>query len=210
MESKETLSISTGIAVVVNAAIQFANVLKQDSMLIIAIAMLLIVFVVTVQRLIKLDLFKRINSIIILMVFLMLVASAVVAWSWLAEFKIKTIEVNITNPSGGDNVTMRYVVKGTVSDPSSRIYVIVHPLLRTDMWVSYPSMVSPDGKWQDDVYFGTETLGIDEQYEITAIATNENFLVTLATGNFLHEGQIIPTLPRNTNKADVVTVFRPK
>jgi hypothetical protein len=48
----------------------------------------------------------------------------------------------------------------------------------------------------------------EPDYELIALATRENFLVTFATGNQLRAGQVLPGLPRNTNKSAVVTVSR--
>jgi hypothetical protein len=207
---KDGITVCAAIAVIINTTIGVAGLLKQNLMIFVVIASLVIISAVAVQKLIKSKSLKPISIIMISIVFLMLVALAVVAWSRLADSNIEPIKIIITNPSDGDNVTMRHIIKGTVSDPAAQVYVIVHPLSIPEMWVSYPSMVSPDGKWQDEVYFGTETLGIGEQYELTATATNENFFVTLATGNFFREGQTMSSIPRNTNKANVITVFRPK
>jgi len=207
---KQALTIGAAIAEIISLTIYVASLINQDALLVLAISVLVVVFTAGVYGLIRLDFFKRLSIGPILVVFLISVAVAVIAWSWLASINIKPIQVVIAKPSNGENVTMRYLVQGTVSDPNSKVHVIIHPLTVPKMWVQNPPIVGIDGSWQTDVYFGTDTLGIGDKYEVIALATNENFLVTFATGNFLREGQIIDSLPRNTNMSNIVTVTRPK
>lgn len=207
---KQALTIGAAIAEIISLTIYIASLINQDALLILAISVLVVIFAIAVYGLIRLDFFKHLSIGPILVVFLISVAVTVIAWSWLASISIKPIQVVITNPPNDGNVTMRYLVQGTVNDPNSKVHVIIHPLTVPKMWVQNPPIVGTDGNWQTDVYFGTDILGIGDRYEVIALATNENFLITFATGNFLREGQILESLPRNTNRSNVVTVTRPK
>lgn len=207
---KQALTIGAAIAEIISLTIYIASLINQDALLILAISVLVVVFAIAVYGFIRLEFFKRLNIGLILIVFLISVVVAVIAWSWLAGINIKPIQVVIIKPLNGENVTMRYLVQGTVNDPNSKVHVIIHPLSVPKIWVQNPPIVGTDGSWQTDVYFGTETLGIGDKYEVIALATNENFLVTLATGNFLREGQILDSLPHNTNRSNISTVTRPK
>lgn len=207
---KQTLTIGAAIAEIISLAIYVASLINQDALLILVISVLVVVFAIAVYGVMRLDFFRRLGIAPILVVFLISVAVAVIAWSWLAGINIRPIQVVITKPSNDENVTMRYLVQGTVNDSSSKVHVIIHPLTVPRMWVQNPPVVGTDGNWQTDVYFGTETLGIVDKYEVIALATNENFLVTFATGNLLREGQILESLPRNTNRSNIVTITRPR
>lgn len=207
---KQTLTIGAAIAEIISLAIYVASLINQDALLILVISVLVVIFAIAVYGVMRLDFFRRLGIAPILVVFLISVAVAVIAWSWLAGINIRPIQVVIAKPSNGENVTMRYLVQGTVNDSSSKVHVIIHPLTVPRMWVQNPPVVGTDGNWQTDVYFGTETLGIVDKYEVIALATNENFLVTFATGNLLREGQILESLPRNTNRSNIVTITRPR
>jgi hypothetical protein len=207
---KQALTIGAAIAEIISVTICIASLINQDALLILAISLLVAISAITVYGLIRLDFFKRLSIGPILIIFLISVAVVVIAWSCLAGISINPIQVVITKPANDGNVTMRYLVQGTVNDPNSKIHVITHPLTVPKMWVQNPPVVGTDGSWQTDVYFGTDTLGIGDRYEVIALATNENFLITFATGNLLREGQILESLPRNTNRSNIVTVTRPK
>jgi len=186
-----------------------ASIVKQDpilifSMIIAAIAIVGIVYKVR-------PLLSRAGIVPILTAFFIgSLVLVVIAWSLLASSAVTPIKVNITDPQDGASVTMQYLVKGTVSDPDAKVYVIVHPLRVSEMWVQQLPIVGGEGNWQASVYFGTETLGIGERYELIALATNDNFLITWATGNALGEGQKLTSLPRKSNRSNLITVTRPK
>ncbi len=207
---KQALTVCAAIAEIIGLAIYLASLISLNSLLIFAIAVLVIIFTVAVYWLTRSVFFKRVSVGLIVVVLTISVAVAVIAWSWLSGIGLQPIEVTISNSLDGDNVSMRYLVQGSVNNPHSKVHVIIHPLTVPEMWVQNPPIVSADGSWQTNVYFGTSTLGIGDKYEVVAIATGENFLITLATGNYLREGQTIKTLPRNTNQSNVVTVYRPE
>jgi len=88
---------------------------------------------------------------------------------------ITMIDNEILNLNQTPQVGRQVIVEGTISDPKAIICVLVHPLSGDTWWVQ--NMPSPPGKidektwrWRTMVYFGTEELGINEEFEIVAIA----------------------------------------
>jgi hypothetical protein len=138
------------------------------------------------------------------------IVAALPLWMWVVNMEVKPVDVAITQPTLNSDVTMEYTVQGTVSDPSAKVYVLVHPLKTRETWVQQLPLVGRDGSWQTTVFFGTSVLGIDEPYEVIALATKENSVVNFATGNNLKADQVLQQLPDHTNKSKVITVRRPK
>jgi hypothetical protein len=134
---------------------------------------------------------------------------AVIAWSLLANSSLTPVKVTIIDPQPNGNVSLQYLVKGTVSDSNATAYVIVHPLRVSDMWVQQIPIVDGEGNWQSSCIFGHEGLGAGEQFQVIALATNDNFLVNWATGNSLSEGDTLTRLPQKSNKSALITVTRP-
>ena len=183
-----------------------ASMLKQNALLIFFMTVAAIVFAVVVYFLsprigIRGALIASIGSLVL----------AIIAWSLLASSGVTSLKVNITDPQDDGNVTRLsgpYLAKGTVSDPNARVYVIVRTLPMPDSWVQQPAIVGGGGNWQTPVYFGDATPKIGEKYEVIALATNDNFLVTWATGNSFSENQRLLSLPRKSNKSSLITVTR--
>lgn len=111
------------------------------------------------------------------------------------------LEIEITSPAEGEVVGMRHTVSGRASDPSARIHVLLHPV-ETDLWwvQTPPAPTKADGTWKTRVYFGTETQGAGEEFDILAIATGRE----LAPGDTLDVGD----LPSDVARSDVMTVTR--
>ena len=197
--------VLSGIAnwIAINAFL--ATVVKQDPLLVLlmtaaAIGIAGIIYLVR-------------NHLPIVPLLIVLIGSlvlAIVAWSSLASWGVSPVKISITDPREGSSVTLPYLAKGTVSDTDAKVHVIVHPLSVSEMWVQQSPIVDAQGNWQSTVFFGTDTLGIGERYEVIALATNDNFLVTWATGNSLSEGQKMTSLPHKSNRSNLVTVTRPK
>jgi hypothetical protein len=148
----------------------------------------------------------------VLIVFIGSVMLVIVAWSLLASSEVTPLRVNITDPRDGGIVTWQslgYPVKGTVSDSNAKVYIIVRTLPASQWWVQQPAIVDGEGKWQASVYFGDEMIRSEEEYQAIALATNDNFLVTRATGNSLSQGKLL-SLPRKSNKSSLITVTRAK
>lgn len=109
------------------------------------------------------------------------------------------IKVQIESPQQNAEVGLTEIVKGKVSNPKVKVYVLVHPLLTNLWWVQrIPSPPNQDGSWQTLCYFGTETEGIGESFEIAAIVTR----------NRLEEGQTLTELPKDVVRSDIITVRR--
>lgn len=87
------------------------------------------------------------------------------------RFTIEKIKIGINNPPDDAEVGHTAIVKGDVSDPGLNIYVFVHPLL-TDLWWCQrrPSPSGSNGLWRTLCYFGTETKGIGEYFDVVAVA----------------------------------------
>jgi len=182
-----------------------ATIVKQDPLLILfmtvaAIALVGVAYLLISAIGIRVALAACIGSLVLV----------IVAWSLLASSELAPLTVKIIDPQPGGSVTRPYLAKGTVSDPSARVFVIVRTLPVTERWVQQPSIVDGSGNWQTSVYFGDAAIGGEEQYEMIALATSDNFLVTWATGNSLSEGQKLLSLPRKSNKSSLITVTRPK
>lgn len=109
------------------------------------------------------------------------------------------VAIAISDPQNGQDVTMRYTVRGTVS-PRAEITVLIHPLATNEFWVQNFPVVGNDGNWQNLCYFGTEDRGIGEDYEVFAVTPKKK----------LEVGQVLYSLPEYTNLSNVVTVTRPE
>lgn len=111
----------------------------------------------------------------------------------------QNVQVQIEEPKETSEVGLREIVKGRVSDPAVRPYVLVHPMLTDLWWVQRrPSRPNQDGSWRTLCYFGTETQGKGEFFEIVAIVTDAN----------LEEGQTLEDLPSGAIRSDIVMVKR--
>lgn len=201
------LVVASAVADLTAVSAILATIVKQDSLLILLIIVAAMALVGAIYR------FRRpiLRSVVLLLIFFIAsVLLAVVFWSLLASSAVTPTKVSITDPQEMTPVTMQYLVKGTVSDPNSRVYVIVHPLRVSEMWVQQSPIVDGEGNWQSSATFGTESLGIGERYQVIAVATNDNSLVAFATGNLLREGQKLTSLPRKSNRSSLITVTRPK
>ena len=113
----------------------------------------------------------------------------------------ENLEVRIVQPQQNAEVGLTHLVRGNVSDPNARVRVLVHPLLTNLWWVQRPpSPPNQDGSWQTVCYFGTETEGVDEYFELIAIVTRER----------LDEGQTLSNLPDGAIRSDIIAVKRTK
>lgn len=199
------LTLASAIADWLAVAAFLASMVKQDPILIFLMTVAAIAIAGIVYRVIL-----RVRLVPVLVALMGSGVLVIIAWSLLASSPLTSLKVNITDPQDGENITMQYLVRGTVSDPDAKVYVIVHPLRVSGMWVQKQPIVDGAGNWQASANFGTETLGIGERYELIALAINDNFLVTWATGNSLSEGSKLTNLPRKTNRSNLITVTRPQ
>lgn len=204
---KRRLNLISVIADWITITVFLGIGVKQDWLLIVLIVVAAVVIPVIAYRFLS-----KLGGPLVLIAFIGSLVLAIVAWSWLASSEVTPLKVNITDPQDGMSVTSPrpYVAKGTVSDPNARVYVIVRTLPVSEMWVQQPAIVDGGGNWQASVFFGNDKISTEESYQVIALATNDNFLVTWATGNSLRKGQKLESLPRISNKSSLITVTRPK
>ena len=108
-------------------------------------------------------------------------------------------EIEIIQPTQQASVGHQELVLGKVSDPNSRVYVLVHPMATKMWWVQrIPSPPNRDGSWSTLCYFGTENQGIGEYFEIVGIQTEQQ----------LGEGQTLKKIPSRSVRSDIVIVKR--
>ena len=112
---------------------------------------------------------------------------------------LEKVQIQIESPKQNAEVAMEDTVRGKVSDSRVPVYVLVHPLKTNQWWVQrMPSPANQDGSWRTTCFFGTETQGAGEEFEVLALATTEK----------LKEGQVLKELPKCGARSDIVTVKR--
>lgn len=113
--------------------------------------------------------------------------------------KLTDVKIQIEAPRQNAEVGMSEIVRGKVSNPRVQVYVLVHPMLTKLWWVQRkPSPPNQDGSWQVLCYFGTETEGMGEQFEIAAIVSDKRY----------EEGQTLNELSSNVVRSDIIVVRR--
>jgi hypothetical protein len=112
-------------------------------------------------------------------------------------------KIEIIKPENNSEVGQKELVQGKVTNfTNGKVFALVHPMATNLWWVQRPpSTINEDGSWQTLCYFGTETQGVGEYFELIAIVTNVP----------LKEGQTLAELPREViAKSPSVTVKRSK
>lgn len=104
-------------------------------------------------------------------------------------------------------VGRQVMVEGTISDPNVIVCVLVHPMTTDTWWVQNPP--APPGKvdertwsWRTMVLCGTETLGLNEEFEIVALAEGKRAICQLGR-QIKMEG-----FPQDLSRSEVITVRR--
>lgn len=70
-----------------------------------------------------------------------------------------------------EEVKQKQLIKGTVIDRSLSIYVFIHPIETAMWWVqNIPAPATSKGKWHMLGYFGTDQVGLDQYYDVVALA----------------------------------------
>jgi hypothetical protein len=184
--------------------------IRKDFNLIFVIAVISLGSVVLLTRLIQSGWVDRQHLAVLFTFLLISITFVVTGWLWLTNRPVQPIQIEIIKPKTATVAEgYRALVQGHVSDPHANVRVLVHPLVVAEMWVQDSPVVDSAGNWQVNAYFGEPGKGIGENFEIIALATNENFLVTWVTGNALPLGQIdSASIPRNTNPSNTVTITR--
>lgn len=183
---------------------------RQDALLISIVILLFIVMIISLSKLFRNGRIDRANSIILGIICFTFIAITAIVWIFLvAKVELTPIQIEIVEPQNETTIRgYRHLVKGTVSDPRARLYVMIRPHeTPQDIWVQDPVTIDRDGNWQVNCYFGEARAGAGEKFEISAIATSENLLIALATGNLKSVGKT-HAVPRNTNRSNFVTVTR--
>lgn len=82
--------------------------------------------------------------------------------------------LRINEPLNGDRVTSRQMVKGTVSNPTAEVWVVIHPMEVAEYWVQPRLTVREDGTWKVSAYVGREGMDSGKDFEIMAVANPRN------------------------------------
>ena len=123
------------------------------------------------------------------------------------EMTITKIDDILVEPEKKPKVGLQVLVDGTISEPKVVLCVLVHPMTTDIWWVQ--NLPSPPGKiddntwrWRTRIYCGTEELGLNEDFEIVAIAESKRTICvagkTLKTLNF----------PLDLPRTEILTVKR--
>lgn len=96
---------------------------------------------------------------------------AVLVLAAVAAAAVNKNEVMITEPQNKAEVPEKAVIKGTVSDPSAKVWLIVRPLATEDYWVQGQATVNADGTWQATANVGRPgSVDVGEWFQIAAVA----------------------------------------
>ncbi len=79
--------------------------------------------------------------------------------------------IQITEPANKADVPLNPTFKGTVSDPTAKVWLVVRPSVTEDYWVQAPATVNEDGTWQATINIGRpggEDVG--QRFEVAAVA----------------------------------------
>ncbi|HEX8493602.1 MAG TPA: hypothetical protein VF658_12215 [Pyrinomonadaceae bacterium] len=205
---KVVLSVMAAIASVGAVSNLIAQFLRQDLFFVLAIVLLLGGFGLLLWKGLQSGWIVRQKLITLGLFLLVTMAAAVMSWVWLSNVKVRPVTIEIIEPVNAAQIEgNRYLVKGKVNDPDAKISVVVRPLEPLDYWVQETPTIDSGGNWQVNAHFSERNVGIGERYEVFALATRENFLVTWLTGNSLPVGKR-QDLPSNTNRSNVITVTR--
>ena len=108
------------------------------------------------------------------------------------------LTITITEPADGSKVVHREYVKGTVSDPHSDVWVVIHPVETSDFWIQPPVTVKNNGTWKVKAYFGRAGMDIGKEFEIRAFANPASSLQEGKSSNW----------PSSEARSDVIDVIR--
>lgn len=138
------------------------------------------------------------------------IAICIIGCFWLLNVKVSPVSIEIVDPNDGTQIKeSRYLIKGIVKNPNSRVNVVVRPLESSDYWVQDSPTIDGNGNWQINAYLGERNIDNEEKYEVIALAINENLLITWLTGNYLLVGRQ-QYLPKNSNRSNIITLTRLK
>lgn len=109
------------------------------------------------------------------------------------------LQIKIITPKDGALVAHREQVSGTVSDSSTAVWLVIHPLNTSDFFIQPPIMVRNDGTWKVMPYFGrSPSQDSGAQFEVRAFAK---------PATALKEG-VATSWPESAARSNVVEVSR--
>lgn len=108
------------------------------------------------------------------------------------------VTISIDHPVDSGYVWQEYTVRGSVH-PRAEIRVLLRALTTNEYWVQDVPVIDSEGSWQTVCWFGSETEGGQEYYELFAITPKKELVPE----------QVLPSFPEYTNLSNVVTVYRP-
>lgn len=114
----------------------------------------------------------------------------------------------IVEPTDGATVDQEDTVRGTVSDPRAAVSLLLCPMPGNERRVKRQPDVGGDSEWATTGLFGAEDVGQGEPYESVALATLEDVLANLLTGNRLRPGDRRSHLPASSDKSAIAALVR--
>jgi hypothetical protein len=120
------------------------------------------------------------------------------------------VSVIVVSPKNNSKIagTKLHVV-GTVSPSDSRVTLIASSETDRFWWIQPFAEVAKDGSWSSDVYLGTKTEGVNELFQIVALASANSILYDLLTNRYLVTGTKRTTIP-NWGQSTPINVVRIK
>jgi hypothetical protein len=109
------------------------------------------------------------------------------------------LKLFISEPRDGATVPARPFVTGTVADPSTRVWVVVHPTEQGDYWVQQPASPRDDKTWRVQTYVGEPNTPAGTRFEIRAVANPKAQL---------NEGKVLDRWPEAQWMSQVIEVSR--
>jgi len=124
-----------------------------------------------------------------------------------ATVAITKIDETVLQTGQVPPVGRQVMVEGTISNPQVIVCVLVHPLTTDTWWVQNPP--SPPGKiddktwrWRTIALCGTEELGLNEDFEIVALAESQRAFCQLG------KTFKTPDFPNELPRSEIITVKR--
>jgi len=120
---------------------------------------------------------------------------------------ITRIDDAAPQPGQIPQVGRQVIVEGTISDPKVNVCVLVHPITADTWWVQ--NLPSPPGtideqtwRWRTMALCGTEELGLNEEFEIVAVAESQRAVCQLG------KTFKMPDFPQELPRSEIITVKR--
>lgn len=119
------------------------------------------------------------------------------------------VQISITSPQSGKSVTKKSVqISGIVMPNNASVTVVVRSEKDMKWWIQDMAKVKIRndviGQWQTTVLLGTQSEGINENFQIIALASSDNMLFNILTGRYITVGQPCDKIPRWENSAPVI------